>query len=582
MTRALLIGCLLSCLVLTGAAAAAETDPRAAPEPASGLQATKAATAGEFMVVAAHPRASRAGYKVLERGGNAVDAMVAVQLMLNLVEPQSSGIGGGAFLLYWDAGERRLYTFDGRETAPLAAEPDYFLGDDGDPLPFWEALVGGRSVGVPGTLKLLESVHARFGSEPWAGLVRPARDLARRGFEISPRLAQSIAAAQQYDLARFEATQAYFFEPDGSPKQAGTVLRNPAFADTLTGIARRGSRPFYEGDLARRIVETVRGAATNPGVMTVRDLQRYVVKEREPVCVPYRGFEVCGMGPPTSGGLTVGQILGQLSHHDMGSGPRIDGVHRFLESARLAYADRARYMADSDFVPVPVDGLLDPDYLAHRASLIDPGRSMGEAPPGAPPGFLRPRLGDPVQHDRAGTSHFVIRDAEGNAVSMTSSIETGFGSRLMVGGFLLNNELTDFSFSPRVNGKPVANRVQGGKRPRSSMAPTIVFRNEEPYLLTGSPGGSRIINYVAQSLVATLDWGLAPRAAVELGHFVNRNGTTELERGTGAEEYRAPLRELGHAVELAEHNSGLHLLLIRGGELTGAADPRREGIALGR
>lgn len=561
--------------------AAAAADTRAAPEPATGTEAKESAATREFMVAAAHPRATRVGYEVLERGGTAADAMVAVQLMLNLVEPQSSGIGGGAFLLYWDAGEQRLYTFDGRETAPLEADEDYFLSDTGEPLPFWDALVGGRSVGVPGTLKLLETVHRRFGREPWADLVHPARDLAGQGFEISPRLAQSIAAAQERELDRFEATRAYFFEPDGRPKQAGTLLRNPDFADTLSQIARKGSRPFYEGGLAQRIVDTVRGS-DNPGLMTLRDLKGYTVKQRDPVCVPYREFEICGMGPPTSGGLTVGQILGLMSHFDVAGRPHREGVHLFLESARLAYADRARYMADSDFVPVPARGLLDPGYLKGRAALIDPERTLGEARPGSPPGHLQARFAGAAGRERPGTSHFVIRDAGGNAVSMTTSIETGFGSRLMVGGFLLNNELTDFSFSPRSDGKPVANRVQGGKRPRSSMAPTIVLKEASPYLLIGSPGGSRIINYVAQSLVAILDWGLDPQPALNLGHFVNRNGATELERGTDAERYSESLQALGHEVELSEHNSGLHAILIRGGELIGAADPRREGVALGR
>jgi gamma-glutamyltranspeptidase / glutathione hydrolase len=573
------IGSLLLCLLAAwhGAAAA---DTRPAPEPASGTDAKESVTAREFMVVAAHPRATRTGYDVLAAGGNAIDAMVAVQFMLNLVEPQSSGIGGGAFLLYWDAGERRLYTFDGRETAPLAARPDYFLDADGEPMPFWEAVVGGRSVGVPGTLKLMETVHGRFGRLPWADLVRPARDLARQGFEISPRLAQSIAAAKNYDLDRFEAARAYFFEADGSPKPAGSLLRNPELADTLTLIGREGSRPFYEGELADRIVETVRTAA-NPGEMTRRDLERYQVKQREPVCMPYRRFEVCGMGPPTSGGLTVAQILGLLSHFDLAARTPVERTHLFLESARLAYADRDRYMADSDFVPVPARGLLDPEYLERRSALIDPGWSMGEALPGEPPGRLG-RWAAPRHPERAGTSHFVIQDAEGNAVSMTSSIEMGFGSRLMVGGFLLNNELTDFSFRPRVNGRPVANRVQGGKRPRSSMAPTIVFRNAQPYLLIGSPGGSRIINYVAGSLVAILDRELEPQAAFELGHAVNRNGVTELEEGTGAESFLKPLGSLGHEVRLTTLNSGLHAILIRNGALTGAADPRREGVALGR
>lgn len=537
-------------------------------------------TARKFMVAAAHPRAAGAGYEVLRRGGNAIDAMVAVQFMLNLVEPQSSGIGGGAFLLFWDDGEKRLYTFDGRETAPFAAGPDHFLAADGEPQPFWEALAGGRSVGVPGTLKLLETVHRRFGSLPWAELVRPAMDLARSGFEISSRLARSIASAQEHELDGFAATRAYFFDTDGTPRQAGTVLKNPDFAATLARIARHGSRPFYEGELARRIVEAIR-EASNPGLMTRQDLARYTVRLREPVCVPYRVYRVCGMGPPTSGGLTVGQILGMLSHFDMAGLPRIDAVHAYLESAKLAYADRARYMADSDYVAVPVRGLLDSGYLKRRSALIDLSRAMDKGRPGNPPRLPGPNWAIHKQSERAGTSHFVIRDARGNAVSMTTTIETGFGSRLMVGGFLLNNELTDFSFRPRIDGRLVANRVQGGKRPRSSMSPTIVFKNRKPYLLIGSPGGSRIINYVAQSLISILDWRLGPRTALEAGHFVNRNGVTELEQDTAALHYAAPLRERGQDIRAREHNSGAHAILIRDKELLGAADPRREGVVLG-
>lgn len=555
-----------------------DTGPRPAPEPATGVEAKQPVEAREFMVVAAHPEASKTGFEVLEGGGNAVDAMVAVQFMLNLVEPQSSGIGGGAFLLYWDADEQRLYTFDGRETAPAAAGPDYFLTEDGEPVPFWEALVGGRSVGVPGTLDLLETVHSRFGSRPWEELVRPAMRLAREGFEISPRLARSIAGAQQYGLDRFEKTRSYFFNPDGSPKRADVVLRNPEFAETLERIARRGSRPFYHGGLARRIVETVREAG---GVMTRRDLEVYSIKERAPVCFPYRGYRICGMGPPTSGGLTVGQILGILSHFDMAGLPREEAVHLYLESAKLAYADRARYMADADFVDVPAPGLLDPDYLAQRAALIDRDRAMTEARPGNPPGRDAQAWADPGQRERRGTSHFVIRDAAGNALSMTTTIETGFGSRLMVGGFLLNNELTDFSFRPEIDGRPVANRVEGRKRPRSSMSPTIVFRDEAPYLLIGSPGGSRIINYVAKSLVAILDWGLKPQNALDLGHFVNRNGVTELEAGAVSAVDVQGLTARGHDVRVVELNSGLHAILVRSGGLLGAADPRREGVAMG-
>lgn len=547
---------------------------------AGGCSTREDVSAERFMVAAAHPRAAEAGYEVLARGGHAVDAMVAVQLMLNLVEPQSSGIGGGAFLLYWDAADQRLYTFDGRETAPAAAGPDLFLDETGEPLPFWDALVGGRSVGVPGTLKLLERVHRAHGTLPWAELVRPAAELARDGFEISPRLAESIEAAQSRQLDRYATTREYFFEPDGSPRPAGSTLKNPELADTLALIAEQGSRPFYEGELAERIVATVRGADP-AGLMAREDLARYEVKVREPVCLPYRAFQVCGMGPPTSGGLTVAQILGMLERFDMADMPREQAMHVYLESAKLAYADRERYMADSDFVEVPAAGLIDPDYLAKRSRLIDPEQAMDEARAGAPPGTAQLGWAGQRQPEPAGTSHFSIRDARGNAISMTTTIEMGFGSRLMVGGFLLNNELTDFSFRPTVEGRPVANRVQGGKRPRSSMSPTIVLRDGTPYLLLGSPGGSRIINYVANALVAMLDWGLEPQAALDLGHFVNRNGVTELEAGKAVTAYEEPLRELGHDITTRAHNSGLHVIRIEEGRLTGAADPRREGVALG-
>ncbi len=489
----------------------------AVPGATSKALAAEPVTGQRFMVAAANPLAAQAGFDVLKAGGNAVDAMVAVQFMLNLVEPQSSGIGGGAFLLYWDAGARRLYSFDGRETAPAAATPDYFLKPDGTPLAFAEARIGGRSVGVPGTLKLLDVVHARFGSRDWAELLAPTIARAREGFAISPRLAASIAKAQQSGLDRFAATRSYFFEADGRPKAAGTILVNAEFAATLEQIAAARSQPFYEGAIAAEILRTIREAPVNPGIMTAADLRGYEVRMRPPVCVDYRGFAVCGMGPPSSGGLTVGQILGILDHVDMGGlGYGAAGIHAFLEASRLAYADRALYMADSDFVPVPTAGLLDPVYLRIRAQLLRLDRAMGKASPGNPPWHEPRRLAPDANEKAPGTSHFVIRDEAGNAVSMTTTIESGFGSRLMVGGFLLDNELTDFSFLPEKDGMAVANRVEGGKRPRSSMAPTIVLRDGAPRLLVGSPGGSRIIAYVAETILAILDWKMDPRAAVEL------------------------------------------------------------------
>jgi len=552
------------------------------PEGASGRTEKKTVTAERFMVAAANPHAVEAGYNVLTAGGNAVDAMVAVQLMLNLTEPQSSGIGGGAFLLYWDAGQRQLLTFDSRETAPAAATPDYWLNEAGEPMDFWEALVGGRSVGVPGTLKLLEVTHNLYGSMPWPALLQPVIEMAEQGFEISPRLAGAIADAQQRELDKYPVTRDYFFNGDGTPKAAGTTLSNPEFADTLRLIAEAGSAPFYRGAIAEEIVAAVTNTADNPGIMTLQDLADYQVKLRAPVCTPYRAYQVCGMGPPTSGGLTVGQILGVLEHFDilgLGLGP--ESVHLYLEAAKLAYADRAMYMADSDFVRMPLRGLLDPTYLTVRAQQVARDRAMAQAEAGNPPWRAAQVFAPDRSPERPGTSHFVIVDAEGNAVSMTTTIETGFGSRLMVRGFLLNNELTDFSFAPEEDGRPVANRVEGGKRPRSSMSPTMVFQNDAPMLLIGSPGGSRIINYVAKSIVAILDWDMDIQQAIGLGHFVNRNGATDLEEGTDIVDLQAPLEALGHEINVRDLNSGLHGILIRDGQLHGGADPRREGIVMG-
>ncbi|SDE70873.1 gamma-glutamyltransferase [Rhodospira trueperi] len=535
-----------------------------------------------FMVAAANPLAAEAGRAVLAEGGTAADAAVAVQMMLNLVEPQSSGIGGGAFALYWDASERRLITLDGREKAPMAADETYWLGPDGEPVSWWDAVVGGRSVGVPGTLKLLETMHQRYGSQAWADLLQPTIETADAGFEISPRLAESIAAAQEKKLDLFETARAYFFAADGTPKTAGTVLRNPAFADTLRLIAEQGSAPFYEGEIAANIVAAVK-TEINPGILTLDDLAAYEVVERAPVCVPYRAYEVCGMGPPTSGGLTVGQILGMLEAFDLPAmEPSAEAWHLYIEAAKLAYADRALYMADSDYVDMPTRGLIDAGYLAGRAGLIDPDSAMDRAEAGSPPWDEAAIWSPDTQVERPGTSHFVIVDSHGDMLSMTTTIETGFGSRVMTRGFLLNNELTDFARAPEDDGRPVANRVEGGKRPRSSMSPTIVFKDDEPVVLVGSPGGSRIINYVANALVAMLDWGMDPQAAVSMGHVVNRNGATDLEEGSDAEALAEALQALGHEINVRLLESGLHAIRIGAdGSLTGGADPRREGVALG-
>ncbi len=569
-------------LALLAALPAAAQNASPQPEAGTGLTEQREATATEYIVAAANPLAAQAGADVLAAGGSAADAAVAVQMMLNLVEPQSSGIGGGAFAVYWDASEGHLTTFDGRETAPQAAREDYWLGSDGEPpASFWDAVIGGRSVGVPGTLALLDHMHARHGRTPWADLLQPAIEMAEAGFEISPRLAASIEGAMDRDLARFEETAAYFFEEDGSPKTAGTTLANPAFARTLRLIAAAGIAPFYTGAIAGDIVAAVQ-TESNPGILTLEDFAAYEVIERAPVCVAYRVHDVCGMGPPSSGALTVGQILGMLNSFELSTMEPPYAWHMYLEAARLAYADRGKYMADSDFVDMPTEGLVDPEYLADRATLIDPVTSMGEAEAGLP-AWDETRFWSPdTSPDRAGTSHFVIVDRHGDMISMTTTIETGFGSRVMTNGFLLNNELTDFSFVPEGDAGPVANRVEGGKRPRSSMSPTIVMTDGEPSILIGSPGGSRIINYVAGSLVQMIDFGMGPLAAISDGHVVNRNGATDLEEGSDAAEFESVLQELGHETNVRDLNSGLHVVVIgEDGTMTGAADPRREGAVIG-
>lgn len=552
----------------------------AIPEHPSGWRDKTSRGADNFMVAAANPHAVQAGYDVLAHGGSAMDAAVAVQAMLNLVEPQSSGIGGGAFLLYWDAATRTLHTIDGRETAPARATPERFIEPDGAVMKFSKARSGGQSVGVPGTLRLLAMGHERFGRKPWATLFQPAIELAERGFEISPRLASAIARTRGLD--RFPKTRAYFFDESGAPRVAGAILRNPDLAATFRIIAARGADAFYIGDIARDIAAAAATTSNVANNITMADLAGYRAKPRPPVCMDYRAYRVCGMGPPTSGGLTVGQILGQLSHFDVPSmGWGAEFVHLFTEAAHRAYTDRALYMADSDFINVPIAGLLDPGYLRDRASTIDLNESS-EVTAGRPSGAPTPTPAPSVNPGRPGTSHFVIRDAQGNAVSMTTTIESGFGSRVIVRGFLLNNELTDFDRQPIRDGRLVANRVEGGKRPRSSMAPTIVFKDGAPVLLIGSPGGSRIITYVATSIVAMLDWGMDPQDALELGHVGRRtNRTVDVEADTPAALFAPLLSAKGHTVKIRALNSGLHAIMIKGGRLIGAADPRREGVVMG-
>ena len=575
---------LLFILIQVKSTLAQDASDTVAPEFSSGVTQKELVHAREFMVSTANPHASKAGNLVLANGGNAIDAMVAIQLVLGLVEPQSSGIGGGAFLVYFDADSQSLTTYDGRETAPTAAGPDLFLKDNGQPMGFFDAVIGGRSVGTPGTVKLLHEVHEKHGSLPWESLFEPAIKLATDGFEVSPRLNALITYAAE-SLYQYPETRAYFLSEEGVPLFPGTIIKNTAYAETLKIIAKGGADAFYTGRIADAVVRRVQNAEGNPGLLAMEDLANYQIVEREPVCIIYRGYDVCGMGPPSSGALTVGQILGMAEHHDlkeMGSDNpqswRVIG-----DASRLAYSDRGRYMADSDFVDMP-KGLLNKEYLKERSRLLngDTALSRNEVVPGNPPKDHASLWGDDKSLELPSTSHFSIVDSVGNVVSMTTTIENGFGSRLMVGGFLLNNELTDFSFVPEIDGKPVANRVEPGKRPRSSMAPTIVMKDGKPVLAIGSPGGSRIIGYVANTLIAWIDWEMNIQQAIELPHLINRFGDYDLEKDTSATSFEAALENLGYVTNIRDLNSGLHGIEITPNGLQGGADPRREGIVLGQ
>ena len=588
-------------LALTACNAPSVSTLPVAPESASGYRTDlQTRHASRHMAAAANPLAAEAGREMLRRGGSAIDAAIAMQAVLTLVEPQSSGIGGGALIMLWDG--KNVRTYDGRETAPAGATQRLFLQADGTPMPFTRAQIGGRSVGTPGVLRALELAHKEHGRLSWAQLFEPAIKLAEQGFAISPRLHQLIASDSS--LRSSPDMVAYFLNADGSPKAIGTRLKNPALAAVLQRIANEGPDALYRGVVAQEIVRKVQGHA-NPGSLSLNDLKGYTAKERAPLCTDYKRWQVCGMPPPSSGGIAVAQILGTLQaleardkHYALaplkpvktnapaGIEPDPQAVHLISEAERLAYADRAQYVADTDFVPVPVKGLVDPSYLASRAALIGE-RSMGTAEPGTPPGIQVAYAPDrsPL---RISTSQVVAVDDEGGAVSMTTTIESAFGSHLMVQGFLLNNEMTDFSFIPEENGQKVANRVEPGKRPRSSMAPTLIFdRQSGEFLATiGSPGGSQIIEYVAKSTIGLLDWNLDAQQAINLPNFGSRNGPTELERGQFSPALIQALKAKGHEVNEIDMTSGTQAIVrtkdAQGKtSLTGGADPRREGEALG-
>ena len=563
------------------------------PEGSSGISEKPGWQTQRYAVAAANPLATDAGLQVLRAGGSAVDAAIAVQMVLTLVEPQSSGIGGGAFLLHYDG--KNVAAFDGRETAPAAATEKLFLQPDGKPLAFIHAVVGGRSVGVPGTVRMLELAHRQHGKLPWGQLFVPAITLAENGFKVSARL-HTLLAAEQH-LAKDPVAAAYFFDPQGKPWPVGHVLKNPDLAAVLRALAVQGSRALYEGPLAQAIVDKVQRHPTNPGALVLADLAGYQPVQREALCFPYttstgRNLRLCGFPPPSSGAIAIGQMLGMLAHTPaqtlpLGTDglPTAQWLHWYTEAARLAFADRAQYLADPSFVQPPGGDwatLLAPDYLAQRARSIGT-TSMKVAQPGQP-GAVRTSYAPMPDQPEYGTSHISIVDARGHAVAITTTIEDAFGARQMVKGFLLNNELTDFSFTPRdAKGLPIANRVEPGKRPRSSMSPTLVFDADTNALLMsgGSPGGALIIHYTAKTLWGTLNWGLNAQQAINLPNFGSTNGPTVLEEKRFPATTVEALKAMGHEVREITMTSGLQAIQKTPSGYFGGADPRREGVVLG-
>ncbi len=587
------------------------------PEGASGYQVKPGWATTKFAVAAANPLATDAGYQVLKAGGSAVDAAIAVQMVLGLVEPQSSGIGGGAFLLHY--GGEAVQAFDGRETAPAAADEKLFLGADGKPIAFTDAVIGGRSVGTPGTVRMLEMAHKQYGKLSWAQLFGPAIKLAEDGFAVSPRLATQLKGEQNL---RKDPAAAAFYYPNGQPLEAGAILRNPAYAEILRKIAREGSRGLLDGNVAQAIVDKVNRHPTNPGKLAVSDLSRYEAKKREPICSDYaartstgtvHAYRLCGMPPPSSGAITVAQILGMLARTEAhtlqlvagadpskGPTPSADFLHLYTEASRLAFADRAQYIADPDFVQAPGgnwSSLIAPAYLAERAKLIatSPGApSMKTAKPGEP-GAMSVSYAPMPEQVEYGTSHISIVDSAGNAVAMTTTIEDVFGARLLTdggtgkaGGFLLNNELTDFSFAPTdAQGRPIANRVQPLKRPRSSMAPTLVFErapnggNGRLVASAGSPGGAMIIHFTAKTLYGMFNLGLNAQQAIDLPNFGSLNGPSLLEKDRFTPVTVDALRARGAEVREMELTSGLQAIQKTPTGFFGGADPRREGVVRG-
>jgi gamma-glutamyltranspeptidase / glutathione hydrolase len=528
------------------------------------------------VATSADPRATEAGAQILAKGGSASDAAMAMMLALTVVEPQSSGIGGGGFLVHYDGEMGALSTINGRETAPAAATPDRFVGADGKPLPFLQAFQGGKSVGVPGNLRLAGMAHEKWGKLPWAELFAPAIRLAEEGFTVNKTLESRLKTVERL-WPDFDAARSIYWV-DGKPATEGMRIKNPALAATLRTLAKDGPAAFYTGTIAASIVDASTKAKVNPGDMTLTDLAAYKAQEQSAVCAPYRVYVVCGMAPPSSGATTVLQILGTLERFDMaGLGKdNVQSWHLLGQAMQLAYADREKYLGDSNFVSVPVAGLLDPDYLAERSALIDPDRARADYPAGNPRGAM-PRTAA-LSGEVAGTTHFSAVDRDGNIANMTSTIESVFGSQLVAGGFFLNNELTDFTFAPEKDGAPVANRVEGGKRPLSSMAPTVVFDAEgRAVLALGSAGGKRIIMHVAKTLVGVLDFGLQLGDAIALPNLYFGGGDLLVEEKTVLANKAEALAAFGQKVRASDLGSKLNAVQWDGSRWTGAADPRAEG-----
>jgi gamma-glutamyltranspeptidase/glutathione hydrolase len=546
---------------------------------ASALLFTQAATAENVGVTSsADPRVTEAGMEMLRQGGSAADAAMAMMLALTVVEPQSSGIGGGGFLLYQDSAKGVLTTINGRETAPAAAKADRFVGPDGKPLGFLAAFQGGHSVGVPGNIQLMAQTHRKWGKLPWATVFKPAIRLSDKGFIVNKTLESRLQGIQRL-WSNFDEARAMYWR-DGKPVQAGTRLKNPKLAATLKLLAKKGPDAFYSGTVASQIVNAVTTSKLNPGDMTMSDLAQYRAKEQQAVCAPYRVYVVCGMAPPSSGATTVLQILGTLQRFDLTATGKDSPKSWYLigQAMQLAYADREKYLADDAFVDVPVAGLLNPEYIQQRSALIDPEKARSDYPAGKPPGAT-PRTAA-ISSEVAGTTHFTAVDANGNIANMTSTIEGPFGSQLVAGGFFLNNELTDFTFAPEKDGAPVANRVAPGKRPLSSMSPTIVFDREgRAVLALGSAGGKRIIMHVTKTLIGVIDFGLPLDQAIALPNIYFGDGGLEVEQNTMLSAMADGLGTFGQKVRLVDLGSKVNGAQLVGNSWTGASDPRSEGTS---